>query len=536
MKKAVKISLILIGLGTIAKTQTLQEAINKTENEMFEVAAIDFKNLIAKEPTKGNNYFYYGENYFYNDDLDSALIQFKKGAEVDPTNALPYVGIGKILLWQGKEADANTNLFKAKTLGPKNGNVMMELGEAYTNAPNLKNLPEAIKLLNDAIKLDAKNPEGYILLGDALLEQNPTDGSPAIKQYEKAAELNKNSVKAILRIGKLYQRGKNFNLALDYYKKAEEIDAKFAPAYREKAELYAKANQYAKAVENYRKYLELNNSIIARDRYAQFLFMNKNYADAVKEIQEVQIKDDSSPYLHRILGYAYYELGDKTEKEAYVKGLNAINTFFTKTEGKNFKYIANDFKYKGLLLAKTGNDSLGILEIQKAIDMDPANCDLNSDIGKILVKAKKYDKAIIAFEKKATCPKGLNGQDYFDLGRAYFFGPKDFVKADTCFSKLAQANQTFAAAYFYRGKANVQLDPKNEKWAAKPHYEKALGLVKPEERGSASNKANVIEACEYLGYYYVVVKDNAKAKEYFEIIKGLDANNKKANDFLKTVK
>ena len=536
MKKLVGLSLVFAAFVYEAKSQSLQDAITKTENERYEAAAADFRSLIAKEPSKGENYFYFGENFFKNEDLDSALIMYKKGSDVNATQPLSYIGIGKVNLWKGNEAEANTNLFKAKTLGPKNALVMMKLAEAYINAPQLKNITEAIKLLDDAIKFEPKNPEAYILMGDALLEKNPTDGSPAIKQYEKAAELNKNSVKAILRIGKLYQRGRNYQLALDYYKKAEEIDPNFAPAYREKAEIFGKANQYPKAVENYKKYLELNNSLAAKDRYAQFLFMNKNYADAVREIQEVQVKDNSSAYLYRVLGYAYYELGDKSDKEAYTKGLSAINTFFQKTQGKNFKYIADDYKYKGLLLAKTGNDSLGILEIQKAIDMDPANCDLNSDIGKILVKAKKYDKAIAYFEKKAACPKGLNGQDYFDMGRAYFFGPKDFVKADTCFSKLSQANQTFAAAYFYRGKANVQLDPKNEKWMAKPHYEKALELVKPEDRGSSSNKSNVIEACEYLGYYYVMNKDNAKAKEYFEIIKSLDPANKKANDFLKTAK
>jgi hypothetical protein len=106
-----------------------------------------------------------------------------------------------------------------------------------------------------------------------------------------------------------------------------------------------------------------------------------------------------------------------------------------------------------------------------------------------------------------------------------------FVKADTAFARLTKASPTFPAGYFWRGKANVQLDPKNETWAAKPHYEKGLELVKPEERGNASFKNNVIEACEYLGYHYLKNNDNTKAKEYFTIISGIDPNNKKAKDF-----
>jgi len=103
--------------------------------------------------------------------------------------------------------------------------------------------------------------------------------------------------------------------------------------------------------------------------------------------------------------------------------------------------------------------------------------------------------------------------------------------ADTCFAKLTIASPNYPVGYFWRGKANLQLDVKNEKWLAKPHFEKALELVKPEER-SGSYKTNVIEACEYLGYYYVKQKDNAKAKEYFQIVNTLDTNNKKAKDFL----
>ena len=44
--------------------QTLQDAINKTENERYEAAAADFRALIAKEAAKGENYFFFGENYF----------------------------------------------------------------------------------------------------------------------------------------------------------------------------------------------------------------------------------------------------------------------------------------------------------------------------------------------------------------------------------------------------------------------------------------------------------------------------------------
>lgn len=549
MKKITLISAGLV-LANMSFAQTLQDAITKSDNERYQAAAADFRALIAKEANKGDNYFYYGENFFKKGDLDSANIYYQKGAELNATYPLNYVGIGKVLWYKGKSADAKTNFFKAATLGAnKNTEVMRKTAEAYINADN-KSLDEAITLLNAAIKIDPKNAENHLLMGDALLEKNPTEGGPAIKEYDKFTELNPKSPKGILRAGKLYQRGRNYQLALDLYKKAEGIDATFAPAYREKAELYHLAGQKANAVESYKKYLELNNSEEARERYAAFVFNNKQYADAISEIEKLQNAGNNNLYLDRYLGYSYAELGNKTDSMAYKKGLNAINKFFDKSSKvSNFKYVATDYKYKGLLLAKTGKDSLGVLEMEKAIALDPkmAN-DVLREMAKAQIKAKKYGQSIATYERiMGGDPKNLNAQDWYEFGRAYYYdgGAKQrekkdvealgqFVKADTCFSKLAQISPAYAIAYFWRGKANVQQDVKDEKGLAKPHYEKAISLVKPEEK--AGVKQNLIEAYLYLGSHFAFSKekDLTKAKEYFNLVKELDPANKAANDFFKS--
>lgn len=520
----------------LTNAQSLQEAITKTENERFDLAGAEFKQLINKEATKGDNYFYYGENLLKNDKVDSALIMYKKGAEVQPTNGLNFVGIGKVLMMQGKIADANTNLFKAKTLAGKNANVLVELADAYINAPEAaKNPTQAITILDEALKYDSKNSEAHLLKGDALLDLHPTEGGPAIKEYDEAQKLNPKSPKAVLRQGKLFNRARNYQLALDKYKEAIKIDPTFAPAYIEIAELYHRANQDNNALEAIKKYLELNaNNAYAQGRYASFLYESKQYPDVVKQIEEIQKKDTSDAYLYRLLGYSYDEMGNKTDTAAYTKGYKAINKFFQKTADKNFKYIADDYRHKGSLLSKTGKDSLGVVELQKAIDLDPTkNCELYGEIGKIWMKSKKYDKAIVAYEKLPSCGKTLTGQNYYDIGRAYYYGPKDFIKADTAFSKLIQSSPAYPLGYFWRGKTNTQIDAKNEKWLAKPFFEKGLELVKPEER--VANKSNVIEACSYLGYYYVKLKDNEKAKPYWTIVKELDPNNEKANAFFKSL-
>ncbi len=561
MKKS---TLVILGISfaTVLSAQNLQDAITKTDNERFEAAAADYRALIAKDGSKGENYFYYGENYFKSENIDSALIMYKKGTEVAPTNGLNYAGLGKVQLMQGNDKEGNANLFKAKTLGAKNATVYMKIAEAYINVPNpYKNLTEATKLLGDAMKWEPKNPEAHLLMGDCMLEQNPTEGGPAIKEYDEALKLNPKSPKGILRKGKLFFRARNYNLALDYYKQAEAVDPNFAPAYMEKAELYQLAGQPAKALEAINKYLELNgSSVYAHKKLAGYLYLNKKYQECITESESILKKYPNECYMYRYIGYSYFELGNTVDKEAYTKGLEAMNKFFACYESKKIRLIADDYKYQGMLLGKTGKDSLGAESIMKAIAQDSVKyCELYGTIGQMYFKAKKWDKVIYYYERKALCPgKGLTGQDNFDLGRAYFYKgaalvkeaseKKDakekvkkegeavpyFVKADTCFSRLCQASPNFPTGYYWRGKANMQLDPKSDQWLAKPHLERYLQLVKPEERSVPSNKENVIIACEYLGYYWVKMKDNAKAKEYWNIVKELDPNNEKAKAFFKS--
>ncbi|MBI3240427.1 MAG: tetratricopeptide repeat protein, partial [Flavobacteriia bacterium] len=454
MKKRVYIAaLALISVGGYA--QTLQETITKTENENFDAAAKDFRALIAKDAAKGEYYFYYGENFFKRGEnyTDSANMMYNKGVEVNATYPLNYVGLGKVLLMQGKVSEAKSQFYKAATLGAnKNAEVMRKTAEAWLVTDN-KNPDEAINQCNMAIKIDSKNPINYILLGDAQLEKNPADGSGPIKSYKMATSLNPKSTVGILREGKLYQRGRNYQLALEKYKEAEAIDANFAPANREKAELYFLVGQPAKSIENWKKYLELNNSDYARYRFMSALFKNKQYSEAVSEYENLKKQNFNSLYMERLAGYSYGEMGDKTDKDANIKGLKAIESFFEKA-GPGFKYLGMDYKYKGVLLYRSGKDSLGIIEMEKAIALDPTLAgDIYSEIANSSYKTKKYDKAIIYFEKKiALDSKLMNNNDWFSLGRAYYYsgGAKQNEAASIKDAKLKTQKEAEAVPFYIK--------------------------------------------------------------------------------------
>lgn len=520
--------------GSFANAQTLDDARKKTENERFDLAGSDFRTLISKEPTRADYYFYYGENFLEHDDLDSANIMWKKGVTIDPLNPLNYVGLGKYLWYNGDTTSANIHINKAFTLTKnKNAEIMRQVAIIYIKTPKCKKLDAAIALIEKALKLEPKNPENFLILGDALLGKTPEDGSPAIKNYNLALEQNPKSPKAIVRTAKLYYAAKNYELANSKYEEAIILDPTYAPAYRENAELYMKFDKSTKAIENWKKYLALNNSTEARYRYATSLFQGKKYCDAINELTSVQSNGFNNFYVERMLTYSYYECAENDVKVSNAKGLESSDKFFALVPKD--KVLASDYKYKGYLLSKAGSDSLAIIELEKAAELDPSVAgELNGEIGKLYMKAKKYANAITCYEKKRNgLYTNLTVQEINELGRAYYFGTKDYVLADSCYANLALRSPSYAPAYLWRARSKFKQDPKNEKWLAKDFYIKYIELLKPEELTLPANKAFIMEASKYLGDYYVnsSEKDNVKAKFYWNMVKTLDPADKQAAVF-----
>jgi tetratricopeptide (TPR) repeat protein len=545
-KYMVLMTLFLVSIFSVA--QSLNETMRMVENERFESAKISFKRLVATEPNNGNIYYYYGETYF-NQSLgikdtvfakilkDSANIMYKRGSEVDPSNPLNFIGLGKVL-WYNYYPNLAEALFKQAMDMTKNKNatVFIKIADTYING-NYKNIKTANDLLTKALKLEPKNPEVHMLMGDALLEASgQMDASGPVRKYNEAFSLDTNNAKPILRIGKIYFRSKNPNEALVWYKKAIKIDSTYAPSYLEMGELYIMASMNKKALESYKKYLALTNDLEARDRFSQVLWLNKLYEEAVNEISAIQKTDSSSYTLYRLLGYSYMEVGDKFPPDGYKKGLTAIRKFFDMTANKpNFKYLSTDYSALGKLLSKTGQDSLGIVELKRALALDTSKKSLYSDIAFAYYKTKKYNDAILNYNQKINAGIGtLN--DYTYIGLCYFLS-KQYALADSAFKIALSASPDYILAYKYRAKSNVQLDPESKLWLAKPFYKREMELLlaKPELLEKPANKKDLIEAYEYLGaYYFLNAKDIVKASEYFSKILALDTANKKAKDYFKT--
>ena len=540
------LTLILICISFFnTYSQDLKNAIKLTESEQFDAAKKEYESLIAKEPNNGNNYYFYGENYIRTYFIDTTTISLKevsekalelftKGNAAEPNNPINIVGFGKIYLYANNLPAAQAEFAKVELMLPSKKNkkttiipeqhslILSKIAEAYIRS-NYKDTTIVMPYLRRAIELNNTNPELFLMLGDAYL-YIVNDGSKAISNYKIAEKLDPKSPKAKLRLGQLWVRAKRYNEGLDLYKEAINIDPTFAPAFREQGELYFKAGQYENAKNSYKKFLELSSTnTYAKVRYASFLFLSKFYAEAIEVIEEVISVDQSYNVLYRLAAYSYYETGQ------YDKGLPAIKKFLANV--KPDLILISDYIYYAKLSSKMGNDEEAIIFLKKAMEKEPEDVDIMNELMKVYSKMKNNQGIIEILNLKIS--KNIAGNnDYYSLGINYYT-IKDWVNADKAFGYLNETKPDFLAAFLWRARSNANIDSLTTEGLAKPHYE--LFIEKALE-DTVKNQKDIVEAYEYLGYYYYKNKEYCKSKMYWEKVLANDAINEKAIFSLKDLK
>jgi tetratricopeptide (TPR) repeat protein len=518
MKKLFTLIVICFYLTVGIHAQSAKDGLRFLEVGMYQKGKKTFQDLYKSNPSSDNDY-YLGNYYATIGKTDSAKTYFQQGINKDPKNAYNYIGLGKLLYTQNTSEGRN-NLQRAQEIvSPKNTEQVVALAQAFISVDKLE-VPEAFKVLDAAAKHAATNPEIAITRGDGYLKIG--DPTKAVGSYEEALKLNPSYPKTLVKLGDIYQRVQNQNLAIEYYQKAIAADSLYAPAYRELGDASYKKKDYDKAFAYYKKYVALaDEDETTASRYAYFLVLSKDYNKAISTLQPFTNKEKVSPTIYRLLAVSYYET------EQYDEGMNQMQKYWSIADPK--KYDASDYEYYGKLLLKNDQDSLAVVNLEKALSMDSSRKELYGDLGLAYLTTKKYDKAEAALTKKIAFKS--TAFDYYNLGKACF-KLKKFEKADTAFGSLIALAPTFAQGYFWKADTKSRLDPESTKGLAKPYFEKFIDLTKNDVE---KNKKDLIEAYQYLGYYYLLKKDKPSAKEAYLKLKAIDPNNANAEKGLKIV-
>ena len=524
--------LVFTTISTLTFSQSLQSAKFKTASERYDEATNEFMTLIASDPNNVDNYFYLAENYLLSEKVDSAVYFWQKAADVEDKNPLRAVANGKVLWINGQQTDGLAQFEEAIKLSRKrNAEVYRQIGSFLTLAPK-NDLDKAIHYLRIATEMDPDNVDGYLLLGDAILEKDPKNGTDAIREYNNAERVEQ-SPRTIVRKAKLYQRARNYKLADEMYVQAQTLDPKYAPAYKAHAELQSMFGKYELAIKNWEKYLSLNNDNYARYKYAVALYSSQKYCEALKEVKALEAINYTTVYIERIDLYTTYECLESSESKndtaQFKIALGRLNDFIAKY-ALDEDIVGMDYKYKAMYLTKIGRHDEAITAYYKAAEDSTVAKEVLSGLAKAFTKEAKYDDAIDAYNKIIELDSNaLSLVDYFELGRVYFLA-KDYKNSDNANAHVLRLSPTYSFSFFWRARANVFMDLEREEktWEAKEYYEGFLENTTPEQQ--EQYKGMTLEAYKYLGDYYVnsPAKDIEKAKEVWGKVIEFDPENEAA--------
>jgi len=522
--------LVLTVYSSGSHAQNIKDAIQNEELLKYQAAKTIYNQILAKDPSNAEVYYHLGVIAYHNYQYDSANYYFGKGIQVNAGEPLNFVGTGLMKLHNKNFALAKQDFDKAigmTSTGSKDkiAYVDQQIVNAIWMEQDAQDADYAFGLAQKAVSLDDKNLRIKISLGDAYIVKG--DGGSGIRQYEGVEDMDSKYLLAQLKVGHCYASpsAKNYDAALEVFNKIVATDPNYPPVYPELGEAYYQKGNIDKAKECYQKFLSLVGSSPAeRLRYAEFLYLIKDFRNALIQINMAYEGLPDNVALLRLKAYCETETGDNKS------GLNTIQKMFQKAKTDELHGI--DYEYFGRLLIKNNQDSAGIANLYKAYKDDSSKVYLLDSIAAGYAKVKKFNKAAQVMEQKLIRTKdNINAQDYYNLGR-YYLVESNYIKADTSFSKVVLSYPTWPVGYYYRAVCNSNIDSTMKKGSAKPFYEKFLEVV---GKDSMAFKPQVIEAYMYLESYYYNKNDYEKAKEYAKKVKVLDPANKQNNAILKYI-
>ena len=553
MNKLKFFSVAFFASFTLVNAQDIDQAKKAIDAEQFEKAKTILKSLLQAKPSNGTASFLLGNVYMSQKELDSAKIYYQKGITGSDGAKLNYIGLGQLDLEAKNQTAAQSNFDIAiKDAKRKDATVPTYIARAYMNIskPDYKN---AITLLERA-KIDSpQNADLLLALGDAYYLENKQN--EAYSSYRSAFQIDPTMLRAKMQLGVLLKGAKSYDLAINSFNEVIAINPNYGPVYRELAETYYKwgRNKPSKAAENmqlaisnYDKYMSMTDySLASRMRRADFLVLLKNWPELEKEANKMIELDKVNPRIYRYLAYSAFENGNV---DVALKSLESfISNPNSKVIAKDYIYLA-EIKFKKAIAADglTMDPTLyasGLVDLKKALELEPlATEDLN-DIGKKLFSKKFYKEAAPIFElgtKNAEDKNYVDDNIYYALSVLYGNSKKDvkadpieLKNADAALDKVIVAAPSYQDAFLYKARINRLAE--NEEFIIKNYESYLAKLTEKGELANATHKTKIVESYNNLAASYAN-KDKAKAIEYFNKTLAIDPTNDYATKSLATLK
>ena len=365
----------LFGLQDKVVSETLDMLPARVKSERLEA-------LVSKPDTQPAAYEHYirGRGYLQEyekpENIDSAITEFESALQLDSKYAPAYAGLGEAY-WigyqqfnRGKEwlAKASANCQKAQA-------VSADLAEGHACVGNVLfgtgKYEEAVKQYQRALELDPNSDYALGQLADAYQKL----GNPAAAEaaYQKAITLRPNYWAVYSGLGALYTGQARYGEAADMFKKVTQLAPDNYSGYSNLGAIYLLQGRYEDAISQLNRSIELRPSANAYSNLGTAYFALRQFSKAADSYQQGVKLDDRNWINWGNLGDAlYWSPGRRAEATTPYR--TAISLARAKLEvnprdGDGWAFVASYY-------AMLGDRPQAQESLQRAISVTPTDPDV----------------------------------------------------------------------------------------------------------------------------------------------------------------
>ena len=329
------------------------------------------------------------------------------------------------------------------SLDKNNTEALLHIGFIYKSC---KEYVKAFKCFNRIILNEPKNPHAYYGLGKLYQLMNDRD-KEAFENYNKCIEINPNYLKALIQLGVLFLKHKNYDKSLELLLKVYNIDNKIPLCLTCLGNIYIEKKEYEKAKEYLLESLKLEKKNIATNAaLADTFFALGKYDEAINKYNIALKLGGKLPEIYLNLGHCYY-IKDKYESSInnYISALKLVKN----TKHEYYYYLGN-----ALIAGKRYKDA--IKAYQAAIKIKNNRLLYYYVLGRACYLDNQFKSGIKYLEELLNLQKKINFINFEN------FDEKDVLfLLFKCYSSLPSIDQNKCK---YLISELMKDDPKNVKY------------------------------------------------------------------------
>ena len=329
----------------------------------------------------------------------------------------------------------------------------------------------------------------------------------------------------------------NPTFSINKLKELLEKNPDSALAQRELAEKYYANNQLTMAADQYGKYIQNPNHFPKDEqRYVGLLYFGKKYQESFDLAGKLLSQDPTNVYMQRM------QFLDMAALEKNEQAAELANKFFANPKGG---FVANDYTTYANVLQALGQDSLAVIEYNKALEVAPEKVDIYKDLSAAYSSAKKYHEAAEAYQKFIDAGD-YNTNDLFMLARRYQNAAMSDTVPETRMPMIEKGIQTIDVV-MERVPDNARIAQtrailiylKNDSQDNEETFnafKSVVDMLDKDPANEESQKAIYTQMLNRMGSYALNQGDKEAAKAYFERMLKLNPETEGLREFIDNIK